>query len=99
MFDSTDRFTAVPGVLVQHVGDGAVVYSVHDQSYFALNGTGALIWDLLRNDGATLESLVAATLAAYSDAPQAEVHADVSELLEGLIQLGLVQHSTSSVAA
>jgi hypothetical protein len=93
-----DRYIACPGVIAQHVSDGAVVYSVRDQSYFALNSTGAVVWSSLGQEGAELAAIVAATLAAFPDAPEAELLDDVGGLLDELVQLGLVRHSAAAAA-
>jgi Coenzyme PQQ synthesis protein D (PqqD) len=93
-----DRYIAAPGVIAQHVADGAVVYSIRDQSYFALNTTGAVVWASLKQDGTEFGAIVAATLAAYPDAPEAELLVDVGDLLDELVGLGLVQHSAAAAA-
>ena len=98
MRDMNDRYAPVPGVLVQHVGDGAVVYSVRDQCYFALNETAAVVWTALEHGGSDLGTIVAVTKATFPDAPDAELCSDVAELLDELHRLGIVQHFSFAAA-
>jgi hypothetical protein len=59
-----------------------------DSEMYALNQTGIAIWKLL--DGNLSLNGVINALSAEYNAPQSEINADVIELIQALIQKGLV---------
>lgn len=78
------------GVVFQRVPGGAVLLSTTDEVYFGLNAVGADIWELLPPAASRLGELCARVLERYPDAPEADVRADVLDLLAALRDAGLV---------
>ena len=56
--------------------------------YFTLNEVGTTVWELC--DGATTLSSVVEAVCAEFDAPAAVIEADVVELVEELLEEGLL---------
>ena len=71
--------------------DGAVLFAPDTEVYFSLNAVGALVWELLGGECASLDELCAQVVAAFPDAPADEVSDDVSALLGELRTAGLVE--------
>jgi hypothetical protein len=78
-----------PDVVFSEVGDGAVLLSTRDEVYYGLNSVGSRIWDLLPAHD-SLEQLVDALAADYPDVDREVIRADVVELLDTLMEHGLV---------
>ena len=95
----TDRISAAPRVLTQNVSDGTVLFSIDDESYFALNETGAAIWGILGTDELTFDGLLERVAARYPDAPMADLRADLSDLIDDLSQHRLVIRRGASASA
>jgi hypothetical protein len=80
-----------PDVIYKPVDDGAVLLSVRDEVYYGLNAIGGYIWEHLPPVFATLDELVAGLTALYPAVPAETITADVRELLEDLLNNGLVR--------
>jgi hypothetical protein len=89
---------ANPSVVFKPVTDGAVLLHVGDEVYFGLNAVGARVWELLPPASSSLEEICAAILNDYPDAPEEQVRADVTELLNELLKSGLVLAETNEPA-
>ena len=94
-----EMYVPSSGVLFQRFADGAVVYSPGDESYFGLNGTGAEIWNLLPKEGASSDALIQRMIGMYPEAPESELRADLSDLLDELVKHGLLTRVTVEAAA
>jgi hypothetical protein len=94
-----DLYIPSSGVLFQRFADGAVVYSPGDESYFGLNGTGAEVWNLLPKEGASFDDLLQQMIAKYPEAPAADLQTDLRDLLDELVQHGLMRRVTVEAAA
>ncbi|MDR5684462.1 MAG: PqqD family protein [Armatimonadota bacterium] len=71
-------------------GQGAVLLHLDTAHYHGLNPVGALIWDLLGTEGATLGEVLAGVRAAVPDAPDA-VERDVREFIQALADRDVVR--------
>jgi hypothetical protein len=82
------RFRSGPDTLATRVGDEIVLVHTGTDRIFALNRTGARVWDLLcgEHDRAAIES----RLAAEYDVAPAELSAEVGALLDALIDGRLI---------
>jgi len=67
---------------------GTVLLNLDDGQYYALDEVGGRVWEL--SDGSRSVREIAGALAAEYDAPEAEIQADVLELLQELMGEGLV---------
>jgi hypothetical protein len=81
---------ANPAVVFKPVTGGAVLLHVDDEVYYGLNAVGARVWELLPPESASLDEICTAIAAEYPDAPLDDVRADVTELLNDLLEHGLV---------
>ena len=83
--------TAQPSgeVLVQEVGDEAVLLDLAGERYFGLDPIGTRIWQLLA-DAPSLQQ-VHATLCGEFDAPAERIQADLLALVQELAVAGLVE--------
>jgi hypothetical protein len=87
---------AHPKVMWTALPDGAVLYETDSEQYFGVNSVGALVWELLPPVTSSFEALCRAVHARYSDVDFDQICQDVSELLDDLKTLGLVQHVEAS---
>lgn len=71
--------------------DGAVLFATETEVYYALNTVGAVVWELLSGDCASLDALCTAVSVRFPEAGPGEVRADVTELLDDLLNAGLLE--------
>jgi hypothetical protein len=83
--------TAKRDVVYRAVAEGALLFSVRDEVYFALNASGAYIWEALPPVLRTVDELCSRLEARYPDVDPATLRADAVELLEELATYGLVE--------
>jgi hypothetical protein len=81
--------TPAPGVIVQRMDEGAVLFDGRSETYFGLNTVGAEVWALLPPVQRTVGAVCAQLSATYPDAPMATLLADVHALLDDLVAAGL----------
>lgn len=77
-----------PQVLMQTVGDEAVLLDLRSEKYFGLNPIGTRFWQLLQ-DGGDLESIRRRLLSEY-DVSEDQLRADLDSLVQRLVSAGLV---------
>lgn len=77
-----------PTAMAQVVNDEAVLINVSTGSYFSLQDVGAAIWRELVA-GHTVDEMQAAVLSRYEAEP-AQVRQDLEELLNDLLEQGLI---------
>ena len=87
--------TRNPKVIFKALASGAVLYSTEEEVYFGLNPVGVRVWELLPPAHQTLDEVCRVLAAEYPDAGEDVIRADVAELIEDLLKLGLVQAATS----
>jgi Coenzyme PQQ synthesis protein D (PqqD) len=85
----TDRLIASPRVSRATQHGETMLLDLAGGSYYTLNESGALVWDLLRQ-GTTLGEIVDALEARY-DAPRERIEADATTMTSELIAASLVQ--------
>ena len=83
--------TRNPKVIFKALATGAVLYSTEEEVYFGLNPVGVRVWELLPPVQQRLEDVCRLIAADYPDVPEDVIRADVTELLDELLKLGLVQ--------
>ncbi|MDQ3555761.1 MAG: PqqD family protein [Gemmatimonadota bacterium] len=81
---------ASPQVIFKSLPDGAVLYHPAQEVYYGLNGVGERVWQRLPPVCADLDELCGQLAELYPDVPAATIRADVSELLDDLLQHQLV---------
>ena len=91
------RLCRSPGVASAEVQGDAVLLELRRGTYYSLNRTGAVVWELLA-EPRTLAEIHAALLARF-DVEAAALHADLAELLADLRLHGLVEEQPPSAAA
>ena len=79
-----------PAVVAKSVGDGTVLLHTETEVYFGLNGVGREIWDLLPPKCHHLGEVCVELSRVYPDVDEGTLRQDVSELLESLLEQGLV---------
>jgi hypothetical protein len=84
-----ERASAAPQVLCRDLGDEAVLLDLATETYFGLNATGTRLWRLLTG-GATIRDALA-TLASEFDVDTETVDRDMTELLDELVERGLLR--------
>jgi hypothetical protein len=85
----TTRFRASPDALATRVGDELVVVHTGSDQIFALNRTGARVWELLCGDADRGE--IEARLAAEFDVSPAELTAGVGDVIASLLDTRLIE--------
>lgn len=90
-FSVTLASTAQPSgeVLVQEVGDEAVLLDLSGERYFGLDPIGTRIWALLAP--APVLQQVHASLCAEFDADPARIETDLLALVQQLAEAGLIR--------
>ncbi|MEY2568206.1 MAG: hypothetical protein QOE35_2735 [Actinomycetota bacterium] len=81
------EWSVTDDVLVHEEEGEALLLNVADGHYYALNRTGAVVWQAL-NDGT---DPIAAVTAAWPDIPSSAVETDVAKVLDDLAAAGLVR--------
>ncbi len=79
-----------PELVFKIVAEGAVVFSVVDETYFGLNEVATRVWELLPPVSQSFGDLCATLAAKYQGVPRSQIEQDVSELLGELTGMGLL---------
>jgi len=85
----TDIVAACDDVVAREVGGEAVLLNLSSGTYFGLNDTGSMIWQLVDEDSASLEDICDAIEEEY-DVAREDVERDVLALVEELVEHGLL---------
>ena len=85
-----------PKVIFKALATGAVLYSTEDEVYFGLNSVGVRVWELLPPAHQTIDELCRVLASEYPEAGADVIRADVAELIDELLKLGLVQAAPSA---
>ncbi len=85
-FDSRVRIP--DDVLVSELDGESVLLNLRSESYFGLDEMGTRIWKLLKSE--SIQRVYDALLADYDVDPEM-LRVDLSELLDNLVQQGLVE--------
>jgi hypothetical protein len=88
--------TRNPKIIFKALATGAVLYSPDEEVYFGLTPVGVRVWELLPPVNHHLDDICRVLTAEYPDAPAEMVRADVAELLEELVKLGLLLPADAS---
>lgn len=86
--DLNRKLVLSPEVMFQELGGEMVLLDLASESYFGLDEVGARIWALLNEQG-ELQTVFEAMLAEYDVEPR-ELEKDLRELVERLLEAGLV---------
>lgn len=78
----------IESAMARRVDDEIVILDVKSGQYFGLNDVGATIWECLSED-CSREDLVDTILQTY-DVDREQASLDVDELVEQLVEAGLV---------
>lgn len=78
-----------PGVIVQALDEGVVLFDGRSETYFGLNTVGAAVWALLPPAQRTVGAVCGQLSATYPEVPMATLLADVNALLDDLVAAGL----------
>lgn len=71
------------------VEDEAIIIDLKTGSYYSLNDTGTMFWELI--DGQRSVAACAAEIAKEYDVAASEVEGDILELAEGFLSEGLIE--------
>jgi hypothetical protein len=84
-----DSHVRVPDdVLVSHLDGESVLLNLRSECYFGLDEMGTRVWELLKSG--SIQSVYETLLAEYDVDPE-RCRLDLTELLDNLVQQGLVQ--------
>jgi hypothetical protein len=89
--------TLAPDVVLQQIGDEAVLLKLNEETVFVLNGTAAGIAALIEQ-GLPVPAIVEALAAQYA-APADVVAGDVRALIDVFVRRGLVQANGNGASA
>lgn len=90
---------ARPSVVYTPLSDGALLASLDKDAYYALDTVGAMIWDLMSEDGLSFDALCGRIGQRFPHAAMEEIRADVASLFEDLSRHGFVDRERSDEAA
>src|SRR5919199_3561270 len=85
----SDRLSVAPDVLFRVLGDEAVLVNLQTQRYLGLNGAGTRMWTLL-GSASSIQDAYDRLLEEY-DVDPAQLHADLEEFIDRLMDQALVQ--------
>ncbi len=85
----TARVRVPAHVLVQDIGGESVLLNLENERYYGLDQTGTRIWALLTTEG-SIQAAYERLLEEY-DVDAEKLRSDVQELIEKLIENGLVE--------
>jgi hypothetical protein len=85
-FDS--RVRVPDDILVSHLDGESVLLNLRSECYFGLDDRGTRVWNLLTSG--TIQSVYETLLAEYDVDPET-CRLDLTELLDSLVQQGLVE--------
>jgi hypothetical protein len=87
---SFDMRVAVPvDVLVQELAGESVLLDLKSERYFGLDDVGTRMWQVLR-DGPSIQASYEQLLAEY-DVDAEQLHKDLHEFIETLVEHGLLE--------
>lgn len=81
-------FAVSKDVLFQEVSGETVLLDLASEKYFGLDPVGTRVWQLL-NEGGSFSNMVDTFLDEY-DVERGQLEGDVRELLESLVEAGLI---------
>lgn len=82
------RFEPAPSVVSRVVGSDLVLVDLDSEQFHSLNPVGALIWGGL-SEGGSIRSVLSSVTSGF-EIDEATARADLVELVEGLLALGLL---------
>ena len=88
-----NKITVPSDVLVNEIDGESVLLSLATESYFGLDEAGTRMWSVLKTSD-TIQAAYETLLAEY-DVDADTLHRDLSNLIEKLIENGLVEVSQS----
>lgn len=91
----TDKVSIPAPVMARQVGEETVILDLASGTYFGLDPVGARIWQLL-SEGRALTDVCVAMLDEY-DVSGDEIERDLSELLDALVDKGLIRIESASL--
>lgn len=91
----TDKVSIPAQVMARQVGEETVILDLASGTYFGLDPVGARIWQLL-SEGRALAEVCEAMLAEY-EVSRDEIERDLSDLLDALVDKGLIKYESASL--
>lgn len=88
------RFEPAPSVVSREVGSDLVLVDLDAEQFHSLNPVGAVIWGGL-SDGGSIRSVLSTVTSGF-EIDEATARADLVELVESLLALGLLVPAGSS---
>ena len=92
-----DRVGISPDVMVRAVGEEAVLLNLKTELYLGLDPVGTRMWNAL-TESDSIQSAYDALLSEYEVQPD-QLRTDVEELIEKLIEQGLIEVAPGRVIA
>ncbi len=77
------------GLVVEEVDGESVILDLEGDRFYGLNEVGAVIWERLEDQGATMEELVDAVVGSF-DVERQRAHADTRAFVKDLNEAGLI---------
>jgi len=93
MINRQQVFHISKDVLSQEIDKETVLLDMKQENYFGLNEVGSRALEILK-EGANLDSLIITLLKEY-DVEQKQLKADITELLQELLDEGLIKKEAS----
>jgi hypothetical protein len=90
MTGESPKYVIPDHVLSRHAGDQTVLLSMESERYFALEGAGPRIWELLCEQGSASATDLVEVLADEFDVERSVLESDVLGILESLRGHGLI---------
>jgi Coenzyme PQQ synthesis protein D (PqqD) len=97
MLELSDRVIVPPYVLIRHLGGESVLLNLESEIYFGLDAVGTRMWEVA-TQSPNLEAAHARLVDEFEVDP-GELKENLTELLTGLVQNGLLQRSSGDVGS
>lgn len=88
----------VDAAYIEQNDDEYMVYIERDGMIHVLNDTAGTIVTWLKEEPSTADSLSAKLSSFYPDVATEEINADINEILDSLVQLGVIICQSSQIA-
>ena len=89
----TQKISVLQDVLVQDLGGESVLLNLQSEQYFGLDDVGTQMWQVL-TETESIQAAYDLLLAEYQVEPE-QLHQDLQDLIEQLVNHGLVEVTAS----
>lgn len=87
-------FSTCENVVACELDDGRALLDLTESQYYKLNRTGAIVWEWLEEESASIDQLTTKMLARF-EVEEAICRADLASILSTFLEAGLVEQANT----